>query len=299
MKDGTIQLEGSCEKLQSSSRGGNGAPVVENTCRSRKRTVLMAAEPTGKMNVDKIAKKAKKSRYKRRKSTMLSQQAEKAFDNGSVKQPLLRKLLSYVAGKENITVPQGGDKKVSKATEYRNKNNGVAVVNGALCLLNRKNPTAFRASVMEASVTRQPSLDATEHPAIKEDIPDLQQQQQLATDDSSSRENQPETAAFAKKIANQKIEIKLEETRKAMCDQFIEAMQKYEHPEARRPFLACFAECKKPEVERICKRPISEYEFNLAKLHARWPGALKAAPKLEISRHRIPMETLKRFLQFL
>lgn len=124
-------------------------------CRHSTETLPKHSEPTGKMNADKAAQKAKK---KRRKSILLSQQAEAALDNGSVKRPLLRKMLSYVpGGKENIAVPNeasNNNKKASKATEYRNKNMGVAVLNGALCLLNKKDPTTYRAAVMEASIIR-------------------------------------------------------------------------------------------------------------------------------------------------
>ena len=50
-------------------------------------------------------------------------------------------------------------------------------------------------------------------------------------------------------------------------------------PAARRPFLAAFANHKKPAIERVLDIKISDAEWNNARKHAVWPGAFKPERK--------------------
>lgn len=70
---------------------------------------------------------------------------------------------------------------------------------------------------------------------------------------------------------------------------FVDTMKKETTPAACHPYLACFADCKQPNVETLIDQKISKYEWNEARLHAKYPGVLK--PVLESPKcvQRIPL----------
>ena len=305
VKSRTLVLEGSCLKKKQASATGVTV-VVEDSCRASRRTRHVAvkheATATGKMHAER-APDGMKKRKKRRLSVLRSRQAEAVFKKpGGVKEGLVRKCLAFVAGKENISITRKTDKVASKSTEYRMRNSGAAVVNGAAIIMNSSNPTAFRAQMMAASLAAKPSLENQQHPAIRVTPLPTNPTTNVANTATLSAPPPPPPPPppdIAKKLADEREAIKLEGTRVKMCDSFIAAMKLHGNPELRRPFLACFADSKKPDVEKLCGNTITDYEFTQAKLHSKWPGPLKSAPKSKQLKQRIPIQTLTRFFEYL
>jgi len=67
----------------------------------------------------------------------------------------------------------------------------------------------------------------------------------------------------------------------------------------RRPFLATLAEFRKPDVEKFLGGlKITDKEWNLVRIHARFPGPFKAVTRAETFRCRIPQELLHSLLTF-
>ena len=188
------------------------------------------------------------------------------------KQGLVRGAVAFVTGKENINLPKrqkaadipGDGKEAFKSTKYRHAQVGAAVINGASKLLNWSEKS--RAEAMRASLKTK-LAPANPKPA--------------------TNTNDAVAAEISKQLDSIKAEQKNATTRTMMCSSFVEAMKSHNTPGARRPFLACFCGSKKPDVEQLADTKISDYEFNKAKLHARWPGPLKQEPKIDRCRQRV------------
>lgn len=245
---GDIILEGLC--LDINTNGGTAAARTSDESASGRGTnrrgsvARFVAGATGKMHAER-SKPSKVKARKRRKSVEDARRAADVLKREMIKQRegkvpkhgLLRRTVAFVAGKENIVVPNISKRKAtndgekhnpSKATKYRHVAAGAAVFNGAAKLFCQKDPDTFRADAMRASLKTK-----------------LETQEQ----DQSGKTNSHTTKA----IINDKEEEKLDATRVAMCNKFIESMKALDNrPAARRPYLACFAACKRPDVEKLC-----------------------------------------------
>ena len=289
---GEIVLEGFCLNRNREAPSTTMEPSIQ---RRGSAVTRFVAGATGKMNAER-SKPSKIKSKKRRKSVEEAKRAEGVLKRETLKQlqgkepkhGLLRRTVAYIAGKENIVMKRKANpivpKKVSKATKYRHVQAGAAVINGASRIFDQQDPNTFRAEAMQAC------LKTTLDPPMPQ----------------TANEENTETAGvvavtFGNAMTKQKIEDdKLELTRLKMCTKFIESLKDLEdRPEARRPYLACFSSCKRPDVERLCNMKISKYEFTKARLHALYPGPLKEEPKIAMSRQRIKTTTLQRFMEFM
>lgn len=71
-------------------------------------------------------------------------------------------------------------------------------------------------------------------------------------------------------------------------------------PKARRPMMALVTKhMRKKEVEELLERPISKYEWDAARMHARYPGPLVPVESIKYTRRRFKLETLLEFLGYL
>ena len=71
-------------------------------------------------------------------------------------------------------------------------------------------------------------------------------------------------------------------------------------PKARRPMMALVTKhMKKKEAEALLERPISKYEWDAARMHARYPGPLVPVEPIKYTRRRFKLETLLEFLGYL
>ena len=305
IKSGLIKLDGACiakkRETTEEDEAIEAAILASTRGRSRGGGDRYEASATGKTNKERSNKPRKKRRKSiedaRKAESVLKQEIRKQKEGKEMKPNLLRSTLAFVSGKENVVIPNkrksgvngtdtASNKAVSKATKYRHLQAGASVINGATRLLSiNKNANKYREDVMRAS--------------LKTNLVDTQPTPTATSADNNRRANDLNAAAFAKELEEKKVEKREDGVKSKMCETFVDAMKLHGNPEARRPYLACFTSSKKPDIERLINANISEYEWNKARIHARWPGPLKKEPKIERSRQRIPATLIKRFLHFL
>ena len=176
LKREDIQLEGSCERLAASTGANPAAGTAQDTTRKRKQRVPLAEiqEPTVKLHFERAKpgnRKSKKRRWSVEESKRAAAVIKRTMTKGrTMKADLKQQIVAFVAGAEKVVVPKkktttnDGKQNISKATQYCTARTGAAMINGVSCLLGQENPTAFRASMVLASLSAQPSLDAKSHP---------------------------------------------------------------------------------------------------------------------------------------
>lgn len=290
-EEGKEQRDGVCQRLHSSGREqrATARAAQDNTCRPTKRSRSAPPLPRSTETTESPIKK--KTAGKRRKK------GRKTLDHVGFRNTVE----AYAAGKE-VKDKNGVEKGIIRALAGNN------------CTLNPVGRSKSTVSKMRATaggiLNSVANLAGAAGETNADEYRDLivanaykQKENLSAIDPNNQRQESNATSAVAKDIARK------EETDKRAAV-MMRCLGKYsdivknemKSPAERRKFIALFAATDgmtRPAAEEAIGIKILPNEWEKARLHARWPGALKEAPRTKIFRQRVSSQYIQRIMNFM
>ena len=285
---GEQEKDGVCTRLHASGREIRATARIEakgeHDMRKRSRSA-----PSRPLQLDPVTSSPKRAptgkRRKKGRKTMDSEGFKNTVANFISGKELKDKsavekgIIEALVRDKQITVNPTGR---SKSTVSKMNATAAKVLNGAASLLGSAGNTTsdeYRHLMVEQAYKKEPELSPNNH---------------------SDAVTASEQDARARAEVNQN---------KQRCEMIGTILKDYAHivkemntPAERRPYIALLANSEgmtRPMAEKEIGISINKTEWTKARVHARWPGALKPAQKVKIFRQRVSTQLLQSFLVFL
>ena len=282
--EGSEKKDGVCLILHASERDERmlardaneeeGSQPTQRTKRKQRSRSAPPAPPIGNPTIKPPGRRKKKGRLTEegdgfRATVKKFREGLEVKNVGAVEKGILQ----ILAGTDKICINPTG---ASKATKSRENTTAGALLNGVASLASKETSHVYRDKIVKNAYKKAPTLAAP-----------------LATSDASA----------AHSIANKKVTAKMHSVNQAVLDNYCSVIKDdLTTPKARRPYIALFAGTDgvtRPMAEKMIGYLINEFEWKKARLHAKWPGALKQTPKVKAFRQRVSTLKLQRLLHHL